>query len=133
MEDIPGRLPEGFSGAAVGHPPALEVPVKLLFCHWVIHVIELPLPGNLSDLAHIFSFLHDWKKLIFLPTQGSGNAGWVTGPQDLSSRVACHGSPGLAAASSEAGRRVCQERRFPPSFGMVFPPLLHSKQDEFGG
>lgn len=49
MEDTPGQLPAGCSGLAVGHPPALEVPVKPFLCHWVIHVIELPPPGNLSD------------------------------------------------------------------------------------
>lgn len=38
-----------------GPPANPEVPVKLFFCHWVTHEIELPPPGNLSDWApHIF-------------------------------------------------------------------------------
>lgn len=51
MEDTPGQLLAGFSVAAVGHPAALEVPVRFFLCHGVIHVIELPPPGNLSDWA----------------------------------------------------------------------------------
>lgn len=84
------------------------------------HFQEISLIGSL-----IVSPQHDGKKLLFLSAQGSGSVGglahWAT--QSGASRFAHHGGSGLASVSSDADRRVCQERRFPPLSGMVFPPL----------
>lgn len=49
MEDTPGQLLAGCSGAAGWPTAAFEVLVRLFLCHRLIHVIELPPPGNLSD------------------------------------------------------------------------------------
>lgn len=69
LEGLRGRLPPGPSGAASGHPPArplfLGYPSKSGY-----HLQEIA-----PIWPHVLSFLHDWKKLIFLPTQGSGDAG----------------------------------------------------------
>lgn len=71
----PWTAPSRMLWAAVGHPPTLRslsssssvtgLPMKLSY-----HLQEISLIG-----LHIFSFLHEGKTLIFLPTPGSGNAG----------------------------------------------------------
>lgn len=64
-------------------------------------------------------------------------AGWVTGPQELSP-CARHGGPGLASFSFFCCRwEGVSGEAFPTTFwnGLPSPPppLLHCKQDEFGG
>lgn len=81
----PWTAPSRMLWAAVGHPPTLRslsssssvtgLPMKLSY-----HLQEISLIG-----LHIFSFLHNGKTLIFLPTPGSGNVGRLGhGLQDLS-------------------------------------------------